>query len=123
MCDLSLESTEVNSINPQFWSVQARLGYGARHDGKRHESPVCQDCLLETFVDPDDKRCSQDLPSPDDSGLFYLGDYHGVQWVKVSSPGALSSEEFDEMMRLYDDAGDWMRAELKAMRKLVQLDK
>jgi hypothetical protein len=76
--------------------------------------------VLETFIELEG---SQDLPSADESELVDLGDYREVQRVKVASPGALSSGEFDEMMRLYDRAGDWMRAELKAMRKLVEPEK
>ncbi|QXW42707.1 hypothetical protein [Pseudomonas amygdali] len=85
--------------------------------------PLCQDCFLETFIDLEGQRCSQDLPSADASGLVDLGDYREVQRVKVASPGTLSAGEFDEMMRLFDHAGDWMRAELKAIRKLIQLEK
>lgn len=87
---------------PQCSSFQTPWSYRARHNGERHGLTLCQDCLLETFIDLEGQRCSQDLPSADDSGLVDLGDYCEVQRVRVASPRALSSGGFDEMMRLFN---------------------
>ncbi|MCQ3023540.1 hypothetical protein NLO85_23955 [Pseudomonas savastanoi] len=36
-----------------------------------------------------------------------------LQYAEVSTRSALTADEFDEMMRKYEDAGDWMRDQLK----------
>lgn len=39
-----------------------------------------------------------------------------LQYAEVSTRGALTADEFDEMMRKYDDTGDWMRDQLKVRK-------
>lgn len=39
-----------------------------------------------------------------------------LQYAEGSTRGALTADEFDEMMRKYDDAGDWMRDQLKVRK-------
>lgn len=48
-CDVCLQSTSVEGYGQQFGTLQARWGYGSKHDGERYEVHLCELCFFRTL--------------------------------------------------------------------------
>lgn len=49
-CDVCCQSTHVEGYGHQFGVLQARWGYGAKHDGERYEVHLCESCFFRTLA-------------------------------------------------------------------------
>jgi hypothetical protein len=50
LCDVCGASTCVEGYGMQFGTLQARWGYGSRHDGERYEVHLCEGCFFQTLA-------------------------------------------------------------------------
>lgn len=50
LCDVCASSALLENGGLQYGCLEARWGYGARHDGERYEVHLCEDCFFKTIA-------------------------------------------------------------------------
>lgn len=85
-CDLCGGDTQIPGYSPQFGLLQAKWGYGSRHDGERYRVQLCEACFFKVLVYIKQERRIEHLfdnDSSDDQDLGLVA--HGDYWGDISS--------------------------------------
>ena len=85
VCDACQCSTRVACGEPQFATLLANWGYGAKHDGERYELHICEGCFFGTLAYLKQEWRMHNMFSDDDNsyeaedsfGLVATDDYFG----------------------------------------------
>jgi hypothetical protein len=85
LCDGCSSSTRVENGGLQYATVQARWGYGTRHDGERYELHLCEGCFFKTIAYLKQERRTENMfddqadDCREDFGLVAKDDFFGDQ--------------------------------------------
>lgn len=81
-CDICTRSTRVDAGGLQFATLNAKWGFGTRHDGEHYEFHLCEGCFFGTVAYFRQERRVQDLfdeteqpAATDDFGLVKKDDF------------------------------------------------
>ncbi|KFE43858.1 hypothetical protein [Pseudomonas syringae] len=83
VCDVCQLTTKVPNGGLEFATMQARWGYGTKHDGERYEIHLCEGCFFQAVAYLKQERRSQALFSvkggivENDFGLTAKDDFFG----------------------------------------------
>jgi hypothetical protein len=116
LCDVSHAATRGDNGGLQSVPFKSLWVGGLEHDDERCDAHLRRRCIFKPIANLEEQRCIQG--SPTSYGFSFVVKYgsFGASRPKTSTRDALTTEEFDKMMSIYADAGDWMLDQIRRRR-------